>query len=164
MRTRNHAKANQVIVKGPEDGDFAVGTENAIEFPISAAGDPLDMATYPLTVKTLKISLNKNVTAKGEHSIKLGDLTAHYNGAGAVDDIVGRDDLKLTLSPNPVTAGSTVNVGNIGLEAEISVFTLSGSMISTSAGCNFTAPSAAGIYLVTVKVDTGVRTAKLIVR
>lgn len=164
MRTRNHAKANQVIVKGPEEGDFAAGTENTIEFPISAAGDPLDMATYPLTVKTLKISLNKNVTVKGEHSIKLGDLTAHYNGAGAVDDIVLTDNQRLALSPNPVDPGATVTVGTADDEAEITVFDLSGAVVSASAGNSFTAPSAAGIYIVTVKDNSDIKTAKLIVR
>lgn len=164
LRTRNHSKANQVIVKGPEDGDFTAGTEHTVEFPISAAGDPLDMATYPLSVKTLKIAINKGVTTKGEHSIKLGDFIAHYNEAGAVDDIAIAESGSLSLSPNPVDAGATVTVGNAGDEAEITVFNLSGAMVSASVGNSFAAPSAAGLYIVRVKAQSAIRTAKLIVR
>ena len=122
------------------------------------------MATYPLSVKTLKIAINKGVTTKGEHSIKLGDLTAHYNEAGAVDDIAIAESGSLSLSPNPVDAGATVTVGNAGDEAEITVFNLSGAMVSASVGNSFAAPSAAGLYIVRVKAQSAIRTAKLIVR
>lgn len=164
MRTRSHSKANQIIVTGPDGGNFATGTENTIEFPISAAGDPLDLATYPLSVKTLKISLDKTVTAKGEHSIILGNITAHYDGQDAVEDIALGETKSVTVSPNPVKAGNPVTVCGAGENSDIIVFSLSGAIISTSTGASFTAPSAAGMYLVTVKTDSDIKTAKLIVK
>ena len=160
LKTADTDRASAMTFDNDGQG-FSAGESHKIELPITRHDD---LIIYPLSFSYIKFTTKRASEYRGTQTFTINDIYAEYDITGdGVNDLTCRGKQTL-VSPNPAAPGATVSVVNISDEAEITVCSLSGAIITTTTGNSFTAPSAAGIYIVTVKNDSDIRAAKLIVR
>lgn len=150
LRAPFHTRANNVVA-APESGSYPKNTDLVIEFPFSSMSFDGDMAIYPLTLKSLRFNIEASTENQGQQSIQLGNFYASYNNFSGVESVTV-DSERPVITPNPVNAGSKINVTCSGIE-RIDLFTPAGAAVSTSlcSGDNtatFNAPSVPGAYVV----------------
>lgn len=163
LKTADTDRASAMTFDNDGQG-FSAGESHRLELPVTVTGQTDDLIIYPLSFSYIKFTTKRASEYRGTQTFTINDIYAEYDITGdGVNDLTcgGKQTL---VSPNPVDPGATVSVVNISDEAGITVFNLSGAVVSASAGNSFTAPAAAGIYIVTVKDDTATTAAKLIVR
>ena len=122
--------------------------------------DLSDVAIYPVTITTLRFDLGTS-TKGTSYEIQVPDYTAVYTDPSGVNEVVNNGTVK--LYPNPVVAGTPVQLGTI---ADVEVYNLNGALVSSQNATDTIATESlsAGVYVVKVKAEGSVKTAKLIVR
>lgn len=122
--------------------------------------DLSDVAIYPITITTLRFDLG--TSAKGTaYEIQVPAYSALYTDPSGVNEVVNNGTVK--LYPNPVATGTPVQLGTT---ADVEVYNLNGALVSSQKAVEAIATEnlSAGVYVVTVKAEGSVKTAKLIVR
>ena len=122
--------------------------------------DLSDVAIYPITITTLRFDLG--TSAKGTaYEIQVPAYSALYTDPSGVNEVVNNGTMK--LYPNPVATGTPVQLGTT---ADVEVYNLNGALVSSQKAVEAIATEnlSAGVYVVTVKAEGSVKTAKLIVR
>ncbi len=163
LKTADTDRASAMTFDNDGQG-FSAGESHRLELPVTVTGQTDDLIIYPLSFSYIKFTTKRASEYRGTQTFTINDIYAEYDITGdGVNDLTcgGKQTL---VSPNPAAPGATVSVVNISDEAEITVCSLSGAIITTTTGNSFTAPAAAGIYIVSVKADTATTAAKLIVR
>ncbi len=166
FRSALHSKLNNVTLK-PAEGEesFAAGTRHTLEIPISELGDTEDLALYPISLKSIRFSLNLDPAQKGDHSIDLGKLYATYGNSAAVEMVEAAGESAMAISPNPVAAGSSFTVNASGMTS-LSIFSPAGILMNTVAvdgdSATVTAPATPGAYIVQTTGTKG-NTSKIII-
>ena len=132
-RNRNNPSSNYLKIE-PEGGDaFATGTDHAVYLDLQTLGGSDNVGTYPITVKSIKFSLDKGA-ATGPHTIVLKSLYCHYphievpqglpgdvNGDGTVNITDINQVIGIILSGKQsthaadVNADGSVNISDINL-------------------------------------------------
>ncbi len=83
-RNRMHTTTNYLKCK-PEDGSetFATGVDHTLLIDLNKMGGADYVGTYPLNIKTIKFTLNKDGEV-GEHTLSVKSFYCHYpdNGSG----------------------------------------------------------------------------------
>ena len=122
--------------------------------------DLSDVAIYPVTITTLRFDLGTS-TKGTSYEIQVPDYTAVYTDPSGVESVESGKTVK--LYPNPVVAGTPVQLGTI---ADVEVYNLNGALVSSQNATETIATESlsAGVYVVKVKAEGSVKTAKLIVR
>ena len=122
--------------------------------------DLSDVAIYPITITTLRFDLG--TSAKGTaYEIQVPAYSALYTDPSGVNEVVNNGTMK--LYPNPVATGTPVQLDTT---ADVEVYNLNGALVSSQKAVEAIATEnlSAGVYVVTVKAEGSVKTAKLIVR
>ena len=146
FRSALHSKLNNVTLK-PAEGEesFAAGTRHTLEIPISELGDTEDLALYPISLKSIRFSLNLDPAQKGDHSIDLGKLYATYGNSAAVEMVEAAGESAM---------------------ASLSIFSPAGILMNTVAvdgdSATVTAPATPGAYIVQTTGTKG-NTSKIII-
>ena len=168
LRTPQNLRANKVDILPASGENFAAGETHTIELPVSALGDPSDLALYPLTLHYIQFNIELNSSNKGEQSVKVSEISAEYSNYSGVDEMPAGAGSSVKVYPNPVTDGVFTVASGREIQ-QISVYTMSGLnvvrqecggksevMVSTSL--------AEGIYVVTIETKQGTEYAKLVVK
>jgi len=173
------AKIKQIIVgvtsaEGKEypktyTPELKANAKNILLLPVSDFIDVEDQIYYPLSLSSVMIYLSDPVNQP--RRIELSSLQGVYVSipqSGGVNDV--QADIEgdaLGITPNPVSPGEAVTVGNVGDEpVEVSVFNVSGRNLGNVAtdGNTFKAPSVPGLYIVTLTSSGRRLSGKLVVR
>ena len=132
-RNRYNTMSNFLKID-PVDGEtFAAGVDHRILLDLEALGGADKVGTFPITIKTIKFTLDKNAAA-GEHSLAMKSFYSHYphtsapvgltgdvNGDGAVNitDINYLINIILGGAASPASADvnhdGTVNISDINI-------------------------------------------------
>ena len=150
----------------PEDG-FAAGEEHRIDFDLSEAFDPADIACYPLAFKRLRFTIKPDNSAKGACSLAFGGLMAQYSYYDAVKSVaVDAAPARLLLPIAECGAPTTINLPNV---KAVSIYTVAGTLVANQRfdgadSVAVTAPSLPGTYVVTVATAAGRHSGLLIVK
>ena len=170
LRGASSTRANKVDIL-PTSGDmFAAGETHRVEIPISALGDPADLILYPLSLHYIQFNLQLDAANKGDHSIKISELSAEYSNYddAGVKGVAVDNEASTTVYPNPVTDGM-FTVTSPATISRVTVYTMSGVTV-LSKPCGGTTATvdagtlAAGIYIVAVETENGVENAKLVIK
>lgn len=152
----------------PAEGVFAAGKTHKVEIEMTA--DMNDLINYPLNVNTFTLYINKATATQGAQSIRVNDFYAEYSNYLGVENVVAGDAdgyNSLVVSPNPVAAGSTVNVSCNGVISSVEIYSISGQKVAEAAvestAASINAPANSGLYVVRAVTSAGSKVAKLIV-
>ncbi len=153
----------------PKTYDFSPelvkNTTNRLLIPMSAIVNVKEMSTFPLTFNSLYVVLSDS---KGStHHVEIYKLAWVYNAipvdASGIEENIKHSD-EIIITPNSVKSGEIVKLSVIE-PVEYSICSLNGSIIDLGIGTEIsTEKLSAGMYLVSVKGDKGVKTAKLIIK
>lgn len=160
-------ETREVVIRvEPEEG-FAGGQEHRVDFNLSEAFDPTDIACYPLTFKRLRFTIKPDADAKGACSLDFGGLKAQYNHYDAVQSVaVDAAPARLLLPATHCGAPLTIDLPNVRL---VNVYTVAGTLVAESRfdsadNAAITAPTLPGTYVVTVASAAGSHSGLLIVK
>ena len=96
-RNRYHTMSNYLRID-PVDGDvFQPGVEHRIVLDLEALGGVDNLGTFPITVKSIKFTLDKSAAA-GSHTIGLKSFYCHYAhtaAAGSPGDVNGDGEVNI---------------------------------------------------------------------
>ena len=121
---RNRYKTSSNFLKiSPEEGDyFAPGVDHTILLDLDALGGSDQVGTYPITIKTIKFTLNNKTTSSEVQTMALKSFYCHYpnvpvpqglvgdvNGDGAVNIADINVLIGIILSGTPASAVADVN-------------------------------------------------------
>ena len=120
-RNRMNDKSNYMKIL-PEDGAaiFETGVDHTVLLDIDALGGADYIGTYPITIKNIKFTLNKNGEV-GDHTLALKSFYCHYPNveASGIKGDVNRDGevniadvnatIKMILLETPMTTDGDVN-------------------------------------------------------
>ena len=119
-RNRYNTTSNFLRID-PQDGDlFETGVDYKILLDLDALGGSENVGTYPITLKSIKFTLNKGGET-GDHTLALKSLYCHYSNTSAPHGITG-----------DVNGDSEVNIADINAVIDV---ILTGAM-TTSADVN----------------------------
>lgn len=164
------AKRPSLLYVKPEGKEFfEPGVDHRIAVPLEMVDAPADIAAYPLTLNYVRFFIESNSANKGQHAIRVQDITAHYNNFASSIEKVESADERITAWPNPVSAGSDFTIAGNGI-SYAAVYSASGMLVSTAqsaaAADNIVlrAPASTGAYIVKVIDASGTSSFTLIVR
>lgn len=169
MRAATTKKPNNITILPTEGETFAAGVSHTIELPLSEVGDTEDLATFPVTLKSITFKIAPDATNKGAHSIDLTSLRAEYSNNSGIEDIAVRDAGTAIVGPNPVESGSSVGIRAPGLVGA-GFFSISGIALSHeraaegSESMTLSAPAAAGAYVLRIESASGTESRVIIVK
>ena len=171
LRGASSTRANKVDIL-PTSGDmFAAGETHRVEIPISALGDPADLILYPLSLHYIQFNLQLDAANKGDHSIKISELSAEYSNYddAGVKGVAVDNEASTTVYPNPVTDGMFTVTTMSGINS-IAVYTAAGVEVANVMGAGNTSVTVdvahlqPGLYLAKVTKASGTETIKLIIK
>ena len=163
LKTADTDRASAMTFDNDGQG-FSAGEIHRLELPVTVTGQTDDLIIYPLSFSYIKFTARRSSDYRGQQTFTINDIYAEYDIAGdGVDDIRSLNTAA-HISPNPAAPGSRVNVTGASAESVVRVYDLSGSVILTVTGNEFSAPAAPGVYIVTAETGGEVRTTKLIVK
>ena len=168
LRTPAHTRANNAVATNG-GANFDANTDYVIELPIDQAGDPDDLATYPLSLRSLRFNIVVDNANRGNHTIELGRLYARYdNYNSGVENVASDASDAVRIAPNPIAAGTTVCVSAPAIE-RVEIFNAGGMAVATVIGAgtdrlSFPAPGVAGVYIVRVSTPAGISSSIMIVK
>jgi len=147
---------------------FMPNQDYEVELPISLVGDPDDIILYPLSLHAVKFNIVSSSSNKGDQTITLYNVTAHYNHYDASVEPVSIDSAIARIYPNPVTDHS-FTVAAAAPVRHVKVYNLAGAEVAVADGSastlNVEIPALpAGVYIVKVETDNGNMSSKLIVK
>lgn len=147
---------------------FMPNQDYEVELPISLVGDPDDIILYPLSLHAVKFNIVSSSSNKGDQTITLYNVTAHYNHYDASVEPVSIDSAIARIYPNPVTDHS-FTVAAAAPVRHVKVYSLAGAEVAVADGSastlNVEIPALpAGVYIVKVETDNGNMSSKLIVK
>ena len=147
---------------------FMPNQDYEVELPISLVGDPDDIILYPLSLHAVKFNIVSSSSNKGDQTITLYNVTAHYNHYDASVEPVSIDSAIARIYPNPVTDHS-FTVAAAAPVRHVKVYSLAGAEVAVAEGSastlNVEIPALpAGVYIVKVETDNGNMSSKLIVK
>ena len=136
-RNRYNTISNYLKIEPAGADAFAAGQDHRILLDLAALGGADKVGTYPITIKTIKFTLDKNA-AVGEHSLAMKSFYCHYpnpsvpvgltgdvNGDGIVNitDINYLINIILAGTAAParadVNGDGTVNISDINMVISI---------------------------------------------
>ena len=147
---------------------FMPNQDYEVELPISLVGDPDDIILYPLSLHAVKFNIVSSSSNKGDQTITLYNVTAHYNHYDASVEPVSIDSAIARIYPTPVTDHS-FTVAAAAPVRHVKVYSLAGAEVAVADGSastlNVEIPALpAGVYIVKVETDNGNMSSKLIVK
>ena len=147
---------------------FMPDTDYEMQIPISLVGDPADLINYPLSLHAVKFNIVSSSSNKGEQSITLYDVTAHYNNYDASVDAVDADDNGIKVFPNPVDNGRFNVVAPQSIKS-VKVYNMAGSEVAKAAGKGKSVVVDAsalsqGAYIVKVETESATASKKIVVK
>lgn len=142
-------------------------TKNADnEFVINVPNNWADDNTnFPIYING--ILLGMGASAKNtQFDITISKLEQIYGDPSGIDDVIDNGNA-ISIYPNPVISGSPVSI-NIEGEAQVSIYTLGGSLVNSIklSGNELleTAGMSAGMYILHIVGETNIYTTKLIIK
>ena len=100
-RNRYNTMSNFIKVNPVDAEAFAVGVDHRILLDLDALGGAEKVGTYPITIKTIKFTLDKNAVA-GNQSLAMKSFYCHYPNTSAPNGLTG-----------DVNGDGTVNITDI---------------------------------------------------
>ena len=168
LRTPQNLRANKVDILPASGENFAAGETHTIELPVSALGDPSDLALYPLTLHYIQFNIELNSSNKGEQSVKVSEISAEYSNYSGVDEMPAGAGADVKVYPNPVTDGVFTAVSSDVVDA-VSIYASTGMKVADVAGGSEilsvnVSHLPAGIYFAKVITASVEKTLKLIIK
>ncbi len=166
LRSPLDARANNVSITPAQGDTFAVNVEHRLEIPIET---PEDLIKYPLTLNSIKFKTSKSTANKGDHTIKISEISAEYNNYTNVENVIADKMANVVVYPNPVTDGVVTITSSSAIE-NVSVYSISGMKVASVDGADANVATLMvdglpqGLYLVNVKTLTGMVNQKIVVR
>ena len=166
LRSPLDARANNVSITPAQGDTFAVNVEHRLEIPIET---PEDLIKYPLTLNSIKFKTSKSTANKGDHTIKISEISAEYNNYTSVENVIADKMANVVVFPNPVTDGVVTITSSSTIE-NVSVYSISGMKVASVDGADANVATLMvdglpqGLYLVNVKTLTGMVNQKIVVR
>ena len=120
-RNRYNTMSNYLKIDPVGADAFAAGVDHHIVLDLAALGGADYLGTYPITVKTIKFTLDKNAAA-GEHTLAMKSFYCHYPNISVPEGLTG-----------DVNGDGTVNITDINYVINI---ILSGAAAPASADVN----------------------------
>ena len=102
-RNRYHSTPNFIRIDPVGGEAFAAGVDHTLLLDLDALGGADNVGTFPITIKSVKFTLDKNAAA-GEHTLSLKSLYCHYPHSSA----------PLGL-PGDVNGDGNVNIADINV-------------------------------------------------
>lgn len=168
LRSPQHTRVNKVEILPSEGDSLAAGVQHTIQLPISALGNPDDMILYPLSLHYIQFVLHKASMTKGDHSIKIEDISAEYeNYESGVENVLSDNDVVISVYPNPVVDSHFI-VSSSSEISKVDVYSASGANV-ISRQCNSenvtieTSSLPSGLYIVAVQSGGEMVNKKLII-
>ena len=144
------------------NGKILQNTNNKITVAMSDFLDTEYTGSFPFTLTGIRfsfLSINKE-----EYTFNFPKISWLYDAVPSGIESINAGDNALTLCPNPVTAGTAVSLG-VSEPVNYTVNSLNGAQVAAGNGIEIATDGlAAGIYVVSAKVNGTVKTAKLIVK
>ena len=128
-RNRFNSTSNYLRIDPPDGESFQAGQDYRIMLDLEALGGANNVGTFPVTVKSIKFTLNKSGDV-GDHTLALKSFYCHYpytatqgikgdvNGDGEVNiaDVNAIIEAILTGNPNPradVNGDTEINIADV---------------------------------------------------
>ncbi|MBQ9072920.1 MAG: phosphodiester glycosidase family protein [Muribaculaceae bacterium] len=164
LRSPFNTRANNVNIAPIEGETFAVNEEHRVEIPIST---PEDLIMYPLTMNAISFNIKAQTSNKGDHSIKISEISAEYSSFNSGIESVSAETGGIMLYPNPV-ADTEITVKATQQIYNVDLYTIAGTLAISKKCCADevkidVSSLASGIYLVNVATGNDAKTIKLIV-
>ena len=122
------SNANNVTIT-PEN--FNPNAENVIDVPTALWADATDMATYPISLSTIRVNLNKT-TAGQQYTLLFNGIEAVYNmkelGPTAIETIDAASQLTVTAAGGVLTFSRALD--------SVQAYDLGGRLIASAAGAS----------------------------
>ena len=171
FRAPANTRANLVKVLPAEGETFAAATPHVVDIPISLLGSPDDIALYPLSIRSLKLTTTTSTANKGEQTMRFKALYAEYDNyaSAGIDAPAAAPRAAFAMSPNPVDAGCRFYVRGADISL-VEIYNAAGVRVARHATdgkaevAGIDAPSAPGTYFVRVNSAEGFSTAIMIVK
>ena len=167
LRSPFNTRANNVNIAPIEGETFAVNEEHRVEIPIST---PEDLIIYPLTMNAISFNIKGQSSNKGDHSIKISEISAEYSSFNSGIESVSAETEQngVIVYPNPITDGRVYISSNTKIQ-QGAVYTIAGSEIlrfGDSVAKNGIDLSGLqqGVYLIKVQTGNSVKSSKLIIK
>lgn len=103
LDVRNRTFTSSNYMKINPDSGFAAGVAHEVMIDLAALGGTDRVATYPVTLKNIKLVLNKSADM-GEQQLTLHYLRAYYSRVGGMNGDVNGDGLVTIADANAVVA------------------------------------------------------------
>ena len=138
-------------------------TNNLIKIAMSDIVDTDYVGSFPFIVTGFRFSFL--TITKETHSFNIPRIYWLYDAVpSGIESVNANDNESLVLCPNPVTAGTVVSLG-VSETVEYTVNALNGAQVVAGNGTEISTDGlAAGVYVVSAKVNGTTKTAKLIVK
>ena len=144
------------------NGKVLQNTNNKVIIAMSDLVNTEYVGAFPFTVTDIKFSY-LSIT-KEAHTIEIPRISWLYDAVPSAIETVTATSNSLLLCPNPVTAGTVVNLG-VAEAVDFTVNALNGVQVAAGNGTEIATDGlAAGIYVVSAKMGDTIKTAKLIVK
>lgn len=138
-------------------------TNNLIKIAMSDIVDTDYVGSFPFIVTGFRFSFL--TITKETHTFNIPRIYWLYDAVpSGIESVNANDNESLVLCPNPVTAGTVVSLG-VSETVEYTVNALNGAQVVAGNGTEISTDGlAAGVYVVSAKVNGTTKTAKLIVK
>ncbi len=147
--------------------EITSGIVNRLSIPIGELIDVADQGAYPYLFGGIDFGLSDAAGLKNKieiHSVE-GVYVAIDPSSDSVEELLSEgQEEKLLLVPNPVTSGERVKL-NVGETAKLTIYSVNGSQVKEVIGNEIeTEGLVGGLYIVAAKIDSTLRTAKLVIK
>lgn len=160
-------ESREVVIRVEPDEGFAGAQEHRVDFDLSEAFNPADMACYPVAFKRMRFTIKPDNSAKGACSLAFGGLVAEYAHYDAVKSVaVDLAPSRLLLPAVDCGAQVVINLPNV---RQVNVYTVAGAQVANQRfeGADtaaIAAPAVPGTYVVTATTQSGRHSGLLIVK
>ena len=127
-RNRYNTTSNFLRIDPPEGDAFQPGEVHRILFDLDGLGGAGNVGTFPVTIKSIKFTLNKNATA-GNYTLALKSFYCHYPHTLAPQGLTGdvNDDGEVNIADVNnlidiiLTGASTTTAADVNGDGEVNI-------------------------------------------
>ena len=127
VRNPNNATTNYLRIDPVDGGTFETGVDHTFLLDLDALGGADNVRTYPLTVKSIKFTLNKSGEV-GDHTLAMKSFFCHYANTSAPQGLTGdvNGDGEVNIADinallDHILTGTSVPAADVNCDSEVNI-------------------------------------------
>ena len=136
-------------------GTLKANTENVVSLPTAAWTDAASMASYPITLNSVQLTMGTSTTGKA-YQVQIPGIETVYTAV----PVSGIDAVGADAAFTVTATGTQLNFGSVVDSAD--AYDLTGRLVATANGVSSLCLPARGAYVVTVKAGSSTVTRKVV--